>query len=102
MFWKKTLALIKIITGIEVVEDPWVILFHGGEGETNKYKQTLVPFLLNAAKRLILKGWQRKEGPETWEWFDAIEETYNNEILANTTEEAGIGNLEAWEGWKKF
>lgn len=102
IFWKRTLALIKIITNIEVAEDPWVVLFHGWEGDTKKYKQTLIPFLLNAAKRLIPRGWQRKESPETWEWFDAIEETYNNEELVNKLEEKDNGTLAVWEQWKQF
>lgn len=63
-FWRKILVLIKEITEIEVVEDPWEVLFHGGVGDLNNYKQSLVPQLLNAAKRTIPRNWQRRESPE--------------------------------------
>lgn len=53
----------KEITQKEVVEDPWVVLFHGGAGDIKQYKGSLTPHLLNAAKRLIPKYWQKKEAP---------------------------------------
>lgn len=102
IFWRKILALVKKITGKEVPEDPWVVLFHGGGGNINKYKRSLVPHLLNAAKRIIPKSWRKRESPETWEWIDAVEKTYNMVIKASSVIDTGSVNLAEWERWKKF
>lgn len=101
-FWHKILVLIKEITGIEVADDPWEVLFLGGMGDLNNGKQTLVPQLLNAAKRTIPRNWQRRESPEIWEWFDAIEEICNLETLECRVEEIRSKNLGSWDQWKKF
>lgn len=58
-YWRKILQFNKEITKKEVVEDPWVVLFHGGVGDIKQYKRSLTPHLLNTAKRLISKNWQK-------------------------------------------
>lgn len=88
-FWGEICGLIKEITGKVIADDPWEVLFHGGDGDIKKYKQSLVPHLLNAAKRIIPKNWQRKESPEIWEWIDAVEETYMLENRAHAIEGKG-------------
>ncbi|XP_040197491.1 olfactory receptor 5I1-like [Rana temporaria] len=76
-YWDTILTQIKVITGEEIKKDPWVVLFHGSLEGVKKYKQSLLPHLLNAAKRLIPKKWQEKESPHVWNWIDEVEETYS-------------------------
>lgn len=45
--------IIREITNIEVPDDPWGCLFHGIRTPTRQYMRTLLPQLLNAAKRII-------------------------------------------------
>ena len=80
-YWDIILSQIKVITGEELKKDPWVVLFHCSQEGVKKYKQSLIPHLLNAAKRLIPKKWQATESPHVWNWIDEVEETYRLEEL---------------------
>lgn len=53
--WTEVLLQIKDITNItvEIPEDPWVCLFHGTENPIKHYKNSMMPHLMNAVKRLI-------------------------------------------------
>lgn len=62
-------------------EAPWECLFHDARKTVSQYKNTLVPYLLNAAKSLIPSLWRTQEPPnmKVWvamvEWVRSIEET---------------------------
>ena len=52
-YWEKILACVEEITKKKIKMDPWIVLFHGGGEGIKSYRKTLVPHLLNTAKRLI-------------------------------------------------
>lgn len=51
VFWKKILSLTKEFMGREIEEDPWVCLFHGTQDPAKSYKTSLLPIILDTAKR---------------------------------------------------
>lgn len=72
------------------------------EGSVKQYKESAIPHLLNAAKSLIPKKWQKVESPKIWEWINAIEGTNNMECLRHSGEEKSEGLTDKWESWKAF
>ena len=102
IFWDTILKQIKEITGKELKKDPWVVLFHGCQEGIKKYKQSLIPHLLNAAKRLIPKRWHEMESPHLWNWVDAVEETYRLEELKDSLLEINSDTKAKWEKWKEY
>lgn len=76
-FWKEVLQLIKEITNKNIPEDPWTCVFHGTDGLTRAYKNSIVPILLNVAKSLIPKKWQEVESPKIWDWIFRVNEICN-------------------------
>ena len=102
IFWDTILKQIKEITGKEIKKDPWVVLFHGSQEGIKKYKQSLIPHLLNAAKRLIPKRWHETESPHLWNWVDAVEETYRLEELKDSLSETNSDIKVKWEKWKEY
>ena len=79
-----------------------MILFHGGEEKIKKYKKTLIPHLLNAAKRIIPRRWQEIDSPHIWEWIDSVEETYRMEELREEVEGNSIVQDKKWDNWRGF
>ena len=101
-YWEKILSCVEEITKKKIEMDPWVVLFHGGQEGIKNYRNTLVPHLLNAAKRLIPRGWQETECPPIWEWIDAVEETYKMEELKEGIEGNNISQNTKWDNWRTF
>lgn len=101
-YWLKILGYIKQITKIEVKLDPWTVLHHGIGGEVKIYKNTLVPHLLNAAKKVIAKNWQKLEGPLIWEWVDVVEGIRYMEEGGPESEAESAEGRNNWQNWKDF
>ena len=99
---KKILGCIEEITKVKIKLDPWVVLFHGGEEGIKKYRKSLEPHLLNAAKRLIPRKWQEVDCPSMWEWIDSVEETYRMEELREGLEGNNIAQVKKWDNWRTF
>lgn len=104
-FWQEVLKIIQEITGVEIKEDPWVVMFHGMEGHRSKYIVSLTPILLNSAKSLIPKKWQEAEGPSIRDWLIRVNETYILE--AGEVEESELGtetdlDRDKWAKWITF
>lgn len=57
-YWQEILQLINKVTNREILEDPWMCLFHGTENSIKQYKESVIPHLMNAAKSQIPKRWQ--------------------------------------------
>ena len=101
-YWKKILPLIKVIIKKEIIEDPWVVLFQGGEESIKEYKRSLTPHLLNAAKRLIPKKWREAESPQVWEWLESVEDTYRREEWKDGADEENADYRGKWANWFEF
>lgn len=101
-YWKEILQLVKEITGKVIPDDPWTCLFHGIKGSVKQYRESLVPYLLNAAKSLIPKRWQEEESPKMRDCVIAIEGTYNMERLRFSGEEEREGSMDKWGCWQEF
>lgn len=101
-YWEKVLSMVQKITGKEVKKEPWSVLFHGIKESEKQYKASLVPHLINAAKKLIPKNWREKESPQIWEWINAVEETYTMERFYGSKEEGGEGRKDKWKSWREF
>ena len=101
-YWEKILGCVEEITKKKIKMDPWVVLFHGGEEGIKRYRESLIPHLLNAAKRLIPRRWQDPDPPLIWEWIDAVEETYKMEELKEGLEGNNILLSTKWENWRIF
>lgn len=103
IFWKKILGLIKDITGKEIAEDPWVFLFHGTSELVKSYKSSLVPIMLDVAKRQIASNWLITSSPCTRDWLLSLNEVYSVEGMdkggAEPEEEDHLGK---WAVWIKF
>lgn len=57
-YWKEILRYIKMITSIELPEDPWICLFHGVDIPMKEYRNSLIP-----------KKWKEVDSPKIGEWF---------------------------------
>ena len=101
-YWEKILKFVEEITKEKIKMDPWTVLFHGGEEGIKSYKKSLVPHLLNAAKRLIPRKWQEAECPMIWEWIDGVEETYRMEELREGIEGNNMSQIKKWDNWRAF
>lgn len=95
------MELIKTITGKNVVENPWVCLFHGTEEPVKQYQNSVVPILLDEAKREIAKNWLEPEGPNIRDWLLCINEIYNMEggVGGGLDSEEGETRRHKWSGW---
>lgn len=101
-FWGEVRKFIKVITNLDVPNDPWICLFHMSDMPTKTYLRTLLPHLIDAAKSLIPKYWQRKERPKMREWFNKINEIQCLEYL-RFSEGTKMGAFETkWKDWEKF
>lgn len=58
-YWQEVQQYIKEITKEEVMDDPWSCLFHNTNKTIKQYTNTLVPYLLNAAKGVNSKKMAR-------------------------------------------
>ena len=96
------LGLIKQIEGKEIELDPWKCLFYAMEGQRKDYRTSLTPFLLNAAKALILRNWRNKDLPRVKEWFTEVDKIRVMEELISYQEEAEIKFQEIWGKWTHF
>lgn len=102
IFWTEVRGFIKDITGISILDDPWVCLFHISEMPNKAYLRTLLPHLLDAAKSLIPKYWRRIERPAMKDWLEKINEIHTLEYL-RYSEGTKMGVFETkWKGWAEF
>lgn len=104
IYWKKIIALIKEITGEEIAEDPWVCLFHGTTLSVKRYRSSLVPIMLDAAKRQIAQKWRELPNPNIRDWLLNINEIYNIECLDERGQvpDEGEERTGKWAGWQGF
>ena len=94
--------MIKKICGIEVKNDPWVCLFHCTTTPRKKYKQSLVPFLLNGAKAVIPRNWKEENAPSVVDWIREVGRMGEMEELLAIQNECRERYEEAWKDWRKF
>lgn len=62
-FWLEVRQWIECIQGTALRLDPWVMLFHCTAEPVGRYKKSITPHLLNAAKMLIPKFWKQPPPP---------------------------------------
>lgn len=102
IFWREVKGFIKDITSIDIPDDPWVCLFHMSELPTKTYLKTLLPHLINVAKSLIPRYWQKKERPTMRDWFNKINDIYRLEYL-RFSEGMKMAAFEMkWKAWVEF
>lgn len=103
-FWKKILSLTKDFTGREIEEDPWACLFHGTQESVKSYRSSLVPIILDEAKRQIALNWLKPSSPNTRDWLFGLNEIFNVECLDRRGMEPDEDSelTGKWSGWIKF
>lgn len=69
------------IHGFPVPNDPWVVLFHCSSEPAGRYKNSIAPHLLNAAKTLIPKYWKEPTISTNQPWFHVVDHIYYMEDL---------------------
>lgn len=52
-YWNAVFDIISIIQKDEIKPEPWSMLFHWSTVSTGRYRSSITPYLLNAAKSLI-------------------------------------------------
>lgn len=63
-----------MIQGSEVIDDPWVVLFNCTGETVGRYKKSVTPHLLNAAKALIPRFWKQ---PTIRQWLQIVDHIYH-------------------------
>lgn len=56
-YWHEIQQNMWEITGSEIPDDPWFCLFHNVNITKNQYKNSVTPYLINAAKGAIPRTW---------------------------------------------
>lgn len=92
------------ITGEDIPEDPWVCLFHGTAKTLKSYQSSIVPILLDAAKKQIAIKWLDPASPNIRDWLLCINEVYNVESVDSRgmAPEEGVVREGKWEGWQMY
>lgn len=101
-FWGEIESLIQEITGEKLPKTPDTYLFHNINLSEKQYKRSVIPHLINAAKYLIPKWWQRSECPTIREWVAKVENTYILEELYHLEQNKVETFRYVWKKWGKF
>lgn len=103
-FWQEVIKIIEVITGKAIPFDPWDCLFHRSEGGMRWYKTSIIPVLLNSAKNIIPKKWQKQDAPRIGEWVANVNETYALERFeaSNCTGSDNDTQGGKWDCWANF
>lgn len=86
-------------SGVEIRQDPWQCLFHATEKSRKKYRATVVLFLLNAGKFVILRFWKVKEPPMIKDWLREVDRIRLMEELIHLQNDARQRFHGIWSGW---
>lgn len=73
MFWEEITPWIEKISNKFIEPSPVNFLFNGITGATKSYKNSVIPHLLNAAKRLIARHWKEAICPTLGEWKNEVD-----------------------------
>lgn len=71
-FWELVAPWIKKMMTEHIEFGPIQYLFHGMTGPIKKYRESITPHLLNAAKKLIPKYWRQDRIPSVIEWRNEV------------------------------
>lgn len=71
-YWIKVIDLIKLITGIEIRNNPFSLLLFMIFISAHALKSSLVSFLIIAAKTIIPRLWRSPQPPSVTDWFIEI------------------------------
>lgn len=102
LYWQEIRQIISKVTNEEVDDDPWSCLFHVNTKKGKKYKNSLIPQLLNAAKGIIPKKWRETASPTIREWVQRVDYIQNMEDLIRKENPDRDYLWVKWDPWKEF
>lgn len=82
--------------------DRWQCLFYATSESRKKYKTSIIPFLLNAAKVFILNNWKSKKLSTMSEWFREVNRTRLMEELLYLRNNSFSMFYDIWRCWLEF
>lgn len=102
LFWSTILHWIKEIQGSEVPNEPWVVLFRSTGESVGRYKKSITPRLLNAAKSLIPRFWKQSTIPTLRQWLQTVDQIYYMEDLTYSLRDRVEVSNKIWSCWFAF
>lgn len=101
-YWERILAATYQITGEQIQKNPWDCIFHDTRKAAPQYTNTLVPFLLSAAKSLIPSLWRSQEVLSLKDWVARVEMITVIEETIHIEEDSLERFWNLWGKWWEF
>lgn len=90
------------MAGSELPTDPAFYLLHCTSKPVGRYKRSILPHLLNAARALILRLWKQQRSPTLGDWLREASHLKDMEELTLSLHNREQAFWKTWYYWIEF
>ena len=101
-FWGRVKDIIQKFTESRIEEKPAFFLLHLSDIPIKRYENSIVPYLVNAAKACIPSNWKKVQPPSIREWVNRVEEIRRMEELIAISQNRKGKYKKIWDVWGQF